>query len=730
MKTVTLNLFILLLVSTLISGCSGGGDSTPIDNTHDVEDIYYGKWIFAENGDELNIDTTTVIDYVASNNNLLIVTDSDGTKKSYLRASPSKVSLTGKLEKHSAATLSYANKSGTRASSYASVGNIDVILQNITDGNIKATITTDENGYFSDSSLSAGEYTIKAQDDNIKIDTTITLSDKDEDLGTFILLDENQHNFKAELILNGDFILANEQLNNITLRVNNISQTEAYGIWFDVKIIDENGNEYDKTNIQYSDSTTTDDSIGTIMSKSYKDIAISFSFNRMYQNNKDVTIQITIHDADNNTWNEELKFVLYKDTLNINVDTSAANLKGYIRLPYNDQILAIDMAKGSITLPLLNEDKHYPLVLANSGALGGETKYSIGLNKPTIDFSDFKNTGAYEDDDMEEEANNLSIGDEAIVSYIHYGDLDYWKIITPQTDELINYEPTANAGADQTTKEGDTISLNALNSNDRDGTIVSYEWKEGDTILSKEISFSKSDLSIGTHTITLIVTDNDGEIDIDTIEITITDPSIITHHDLTYKAITSPHTGKVWLDRNVGASRACLTRTDMQCYGDYLQWGRGIDGHEKSDSATTTVQATDINNPGDEFIMVVEPSYNHDWAYNLDAGGDFRAMNWLKIDGSSICPVGFRAPLIDELSAETTDLGADNYIDVFNSFLKLPSEGNRIGDDGTLLPGWITTLWTASIEKDLSWAILLNDNNASWGTVGRSMGYSVRCIKD
>lgn len=541
-------LFICLLTTGLFFSACGDDTSTNIDNvaeekvksddtvnkdtlvieeeltatiTGNVEDKYYGKWIFAENGDELNIDTSTKLNYIASNDNLLIVTETDGTKKSYIRASPSKVNLTGKLEKKIAISLSPSKKAKARAPSYASIGSINIILENILDENIQATITTDENGYFEDSSLPAGEYTIKAEDEDIKLDTIITLSDKEEDLGTFIILDETQHNFKAELILNNSFIIADKEKNTVTLRIHNISTQKAYAVWFEVKIFDSDGVEYSKTDIQYSDTTSSDSSIGTIMPKSYNDIDISFAFEPIIQNNQDTTIKIIIHDGDNKTWSEELKFILYKDTFDINMDTSESNLKGYIRLPYNDKILAIDMAKGSITLPLLNEDIHYTLVLANSGALGGETKYSIGLNTPTIDFTDFKNTGAYENDDSEAEATKFSIGDESIVSYIHYGDLDYWKILTPNDNTPGNLAPTANAGSDKIAVENEIVVLDASSSSDTDGSIVGYEWKENDTLLSSNVSFSKTDFIVGTHTVTLTIKDNKGAISTDQIQIQI-----------------------------------------------------------------------------------------------------------------------------------------------------------------------------------------------------------------
>ncbi|XPV67462.1 MAG: PKD domain-containing protein [Halarcobacter sp.] len=88
-------------------------------------------------------------------------------------------------------------------------------------------------------------------------------------------------------------------------------------------------------------------------------------------------------------------------------------------------------------------------------------------------------------------------------------------------DLLYNYSPIADAGLDQSIDESVTVTLDASSSSDSDGTIVSYEWKEGTTVLSTAQSFSKTDFTIGTHIIVLTVEDNDGATSTDTVTITI-----------------------------------------------------------------------------------------------------------------------------------------------------------------------------------------------------------------
>jgi len=94
------------------------------------------------------------------------------------------------------------------------------------------------------------------------------------------------------------------------------------------------------------------------------------------------------------------------------------------------------------------------------------------------------------------------------------------EVITP-----VNHAPTANAGADITTEVNQTITITGSGS-DTDGTIVSYQWKEENTVLANVTSFSYTPTTRGTHTLTLTVTDDDGATGSDTMGITATDNTI------------------------------------------------------------------------------------------------------------------------------------------------------------------------------------------------------------
>jgi hypothetical protein len=91
-----------------------------------------------------------------------------------------------------------------------------------------------------------------------------------------------------------------------------------------------------------------------------------------------------------------------------------------------------------------------------------------------------------------------------------------------------NLRPVADAGSDQTIADIDgdgveLVSLNGIGSSDADGTVVSYEWREGNTVVSL-IAAPQIWLPVGAHTLTLHVTDDDGDIGTDDVVITI-DPA-------------------------------------------------------------------------------------------------------------------------------------------------------------------------------------------------------------
>jgi len=228
-----------------------------------------------------------------------------------------------------------------------------------------------------------------------------------------------------------------------------------------------------------------------------------------------------------------------------------------------------------------------------------------------------------------------------------------------------------------------------------------------------------------TYTVSFRAQDSAGQVSSKSVTVTVA-PLMVTHNATTYGLVRSPYTGKIWLDRNLGASQVCTSFNDAQCYGDYYQWGRNFDGHQDSTSDTTSVKAADIGNAGTKFIMS-----SSDWSTG-DSDGTIRQAQWVKTDGSTVCPTGFKVPNGPELMAETIDRDVTNSATAFSNFLKLPSAGYRKNSDGSMRErGSFGVVWVISLNGANSGYIDFS-SVAAYGVQYdiRAYGQSVRCLKD
>ena len=238
-----------------------------------------------------------------------------------------------------------------------------------------------------------------------------------------------------------------------------------------------------------------------------------------------------------------------------------------------------------------------------------------------------------------------------------------------------------------------------------------------------------------------------------------TESSEIWHLGKLYCPVTSPYTGRVWLDRNLGASKVCdksrkkfanetaYTDDQQNCFGDYYQWGRNTDGHEKKESATTAEQAGNVTEVGHGKFITSGRDRDYDWAQTADPNGQKRTINWNDIRGNSICPAGYRVATLDEFRAELFDEDSyeiqknssekegnndDRRVNAYNTFLRLPAAGYRSIYGG--LPGdqgFFGDLWTVSADGAYATSIGFSENSAGWYNRGnRADGMPVRCLKD
>jgi len=189
-----------------------------------------------------------------------------------------------------------------------------------------------------------------------------------------------------------------------------------------------------------------------------------------------------------------------------------------------------------------------------------------------------------------------------------------------------------------------------------------------------------------------------------------------------YGIVVNPVTGKVWLDRNLGASQVATSSTDLFSFGDLYQWGRNADGHQLRTSGTNSDQVYDYYTNNSLFI-----TYNPNW---LITGESFM---WSGVGAqNNPCPSGFRIPTAAEWKQERLTWSSDDPNGAFTSVLKLPLAGYRDITGIISEVGFSGRYWSNTNVGDdfYSYSLKFYNIYAEDETNFRVLGMSVRCIQD
>jgi len=189
--------------------------------------------------------------------------------------------------------------------------------------------------------------------------------------------------------------------------------------------------------------------------------------------------------------------------------------------------------------------------------------------------------------------------------------------------------------------------------------------------------------------------------------------------------VTNPTTGRIWMDRNLGASQVANGINDLNAHGDLYQWGRRADGHQcRTSSPTATLSSVDQPAHGN---FILAPSAPYDWRSPQNAN------LWQGVNGvNNPCPSGYRIPTDAEWVAEKiTWAGGQNFNGAFGSQLKLTSNGSRKWEDGLIINVNIGgAYWSSTFSGSMSFQLGMNSANAEMNLLNRANGYGVRCIKN
>jgi uncharacterized protein (TIGR02145 family) len=183
-------------------------------------------------------------------------------------------------------------------------------------------------------------------------------------------------------------------------------------------------------------------------------------------------------------------------------------------------------------------------------------------------------------------------------------------------------------------------------------------------------------------------------------------------------------TGKVWMDRNLGASRAATSSTDLDAYGDMYQWGRNSDGHQ---SRTSNTAAGPVASGGEGSNFITVNSSPLDWLSTQDDirwNGDTKGAH-------DPCPNGYRVPTETELNTERSNWDPIDASGAYASPLKLTVAGYRTNSNGMLANvGSYGYYWSSTVSGTNARILHFGSSFANMYSSNRAYGFSVRCIKD
>jgi uncharacterized protein (TIGR02145 family) len=189
--------------------------------------------------------------------------------------------------------------------------------------------------------------------------------------------------------------------------------------------------------------------------------------------------------------------------------------------------------------------------------------------------------------------------------------------------------------------------------------------------------------------------------------------------------VTNPKTGRTWMDRNLGATRAATSSTDVEAYGDLYQWGRGSDGHQLRNS-TTTKTLSNTDQPGNGSFILFSPGFKGDWRSPQNNS------LWQGVDGkNNPCPSGYRIPTDAEWNAERLSWSTNTSVGALASPLKLPMGGDRDHTKGSFFEvGTLGEYWSSTVNSTNSVLFAFDVSDVGIETEFRAVGFSVRCIKN
>ncbi|WP_228155927.1 Ig-like domain-containing protein [Poseidonibacter lekithochrous] len=417
--------------------------------------------------------------------------------------------------------------------------------------------------------------------------------------------------------------------------------------------------------------------------------------------NQDVTVTITLNEDVNavDGWNK-----------NGNVFTKIYSVNKSETITFTDLV----GNNVRVTVNITNIDKAEPIVSTATYSTTTKTKDNV-----TVTFTSDDNNLQTPNGWIKSSKNFTKVFDSNTNETVTF--LDNLGNETNKNISISNIDKTAPEVSDAIYSEESTTRdpiIVTFSSNDSD-ILIPNEWAKNGNNFTKifttntNVTVTFQD-DVGNETPKSIIISN-----IDT-----SNPNLISFNGKDYIKVTSPKTGKIWLDRNLGANEVCNGSNDALCVGDYFQWGRKLNGHEKKNSLTSNELITsDVSNDG-KFITVQSAPFHWEDAQRSDE-------LWTGTNAiNNVCPSGFKVPNKYELEAEFTNNSTVNPKD---SFLKIPTSSYRSENGSMNVSNTDTYLWTSNSKSSLisfDAYVLRFADKISFTSIHTTKAIPLRCIKD
>jgi serine protease len=204
-------------------------------------------------------------------------------------------------------------------------------------------------------------------------------------------------------------------------------------------------------------------------------------------------------------------------------------------------------------------------------------------------------------------------GTYTVTLVVNDGKVDSLPSTKSATIEEVNDPPVADAGPDQTSLVGESVTFDGSGSYDIDDGIAAYAWSFGDQTTASGITATHSYLTAGTYTVTLTVTDDGGLTADNTATVTVTEePTLVMHVESIEMTLNTRTAGKNTFTKAI----AIVTIVDVNdspvegatVYGSWSGATSDSDSGVTDTNGEVTLESDSVKNPvsGTTFTFIVD----------------------------------------------------------------------------------------------------------------------------